>query len=247
MDVYEDSITTDAIRNIVPTTEDVIAHALTAGQSYLDADFGYFVGALVQGNVFWDTDRSGVFETIEMGLSPVTVTLTGTDMFGNTITKTVDTDSDGHFVFIVPEGDYTLTYDMADVTAINPALTDTTTPTSFTFHATPGEDWHPVFDFGVDNSGSLGDRVWNDTNGNGIQDTGEIGIGNVTLYLCLTTPCDAASSLATTTTDPTGMYKFSGLGDGTFYVSVNPATLPAGYTPTGEGDPGTACTRSCDN
>ena len=43
------------------------------------------------------------------------------------------------------------------------------------------------------------------------------------------------------------MYKFSGLGDGDFYVSVNPATLPAGYTPTGEGDPGTSCVGFCDN
>jgi len=29
---------------------------------------------------------------------------------------------------------------------------EATTDTSYTFHAYPGEDWHPVFDFGVDNS-----------------------------------------------------------------------------------------------
>ena len=42
VDVYEDSITTDGVRDIVPTTPDVRDVDLTAGQDVLTADFGYF-------------------------------------------------------------------------------------------------------------------------------------------------------------------------------------------------------------
>ncbi len=113
----------------------------------------------------------------------MTVTITGIDMFGNPVSATVDTDADGHFVFIVPEGDYTLTYSTPDVLAIDPTLQDATTPTSIAFHAYPGEDWHPVFDFGVDNSGKIGDLVWNDADASGTKNGSEIGLPNVTVDL----------------------------------------------------------------
>ncbi len=38
-------------------------------------------------------------------------------------------------------------------------------------------------DFGYRGTGSVGDRVWNDTNGNGVQDAGETGINGVTVQL----------------------------------------------------------------
>jgi len=44
----------------------------------------------------------------------VTVTLTGTDMFGNPISKTTTTDADGHFTFIVPEGTIPQLHHVAD-------------------------------------------------------------------------------------------------------------------------------------
>ncbi len=230
VDVYEDSITTDGVRNIVPTTANVIYKNLGPAETYLAADFGYFRGARVEGNVFWDEDRNGLFDGDETGLTPVTVTLTGTDMFGNPVSATVDTDPDGHFVFIVPEGDYTLTYDMADVLAIDPSLGDQTTPAAYTFHAFPGENWYENthFDFGVDNSGAIGDLVWNDANGDGLS-AGEPGLPGVTVDLYDST---GKIWLATTATDANGIYHFYGLPDGTYVVQVNPATLPAGYTQT---------------
>ncbi len=45
VDVYEDSITSDGVRDIVPTTPDVRDVDLTPGQDVLTADFGYYVGA----------------------------------------------------------------------------------------------------------------------------------------------------------------------------------------------------------
>ena len=67
-----------------------------------------------------------------------------------------------------------------------------------------------------DCSASVGDFVWNDLNGNGIQDSGEPGLGGVTVSLHKTT----TALVATTTTDANGYYIFSGLcvPDVTYYL-----------------------------
>ena len=51
---------------------------------------------------------------------------------------------------------------------------------------------------------AIGDRVWLDANGNGIQDTGEPGVGGVAVSLL-----NGTTVVATTTTDATGAYSFS--------------------------------------
>ncbi len=70
---------------------------------------------------------------------------------------------------------------------------------------------------------SLGDRVWEDTNKNGIQDAGEQGIANVTvkLYDC------SGNLLAQTTTDANGYYLFGNLNAGSYTVQF---VKPSGYT-----------------
>ncbi len=69
---------------------------------------------------------------------------------------------------------------------------------------------------------SLGDKVWNDVNQNGIQDNGEAGITNVTvkLYNCL------GVLVNTTTTDVNGIYHFNNVPAGDYYVEF---TAPSGY------------------
>lgn len=60
----------------------------------------------------------------------------------------------------------------------------------------------------------LGDRVWLDTDCDGIQDGGEAGVKDITvkLYAC------AGGLIATTTTDAAGLYEFCGLDAGDYYV-----------------------------
>ncbi len=71
---------------------------------------------------------------------------------------------------------------------------------------------------------SLGNLVWADTNNNGVVDGSEAGISGVTVRLIA---ADGATVLQTTTTDGSGLYLFSGLPPGTYYVEVVP---PPGAT-----------------
>jgi len=69
-------------------------------------------------------------------------------------------------------------------------------------------------------SGSIGDFVWNDLNGNGVQDAGEPGLAGLTVML-------GGAASATTTTDASGGYQFTGLSAGNYSVTVG---TPAGFT-----------------
>ena len=120
----------------------------------------------------------------------------------------------------------------------------------------PGEE-HLTSDFGlnwvpprtqiqqtsrVDAPGAIGDFIWNDANGDGVQDPGEIGLGgiDVTLYrpirtaMAFTTPWRRPTR---TTTDASGHYIFDGVVPGAYVVEVDPTNLPAGWNPAPTGDP----------
>ncbi|HPM85054.1 MAG TPA: SdrD B-like domain-containing protein, partial [Candidatus Anammoximicrobium sp.] len=81
--------------------------------------------------------------------------------------------------------------------------------------------------------GSLGDRVWFDTNANGRQDTGEPGLAGVTVCLAGDINNDGSTEYtATATTDSNGIYQFAGLPAGGYTVTVDTATLPANFVAT---------------
>ena len=59
---------------------------------------------------------------------------------------------------------------------------------------------------------NIGDRVWLDTNGDGVQDAGEPGVSGVVVNLY----DESGVLIATTTTDNTGAYSFDNLAPGTY-------------------------------
>lgn len=83
------------------------------------------------------------------------------------------------------------------------------------------------------NNGVLGDRVWLDTDGDGVQDAGEPGIPGVTVELYDST---GTTLIATTTTGFDGYYLFPNLetsaGGIEYVVRVDPTTLPGNLTQT---------------
>ena len=73
-------------------------------------------------------------------------------------------------------------------------------------------------------SGTVGDFVWRDTNGDGVQDAGEPGIAGVTVTLRI--GCAAGNAL-TTTTDSAGAYHFANLASGNYQLEF---IRPAGFS-----------------
>ena len=76
-------------------------------------------------------------------------------------------------------------------------------------------------DFGLVAPATIGDRVWNDADGNGA-DNGEPGVPGVTVILKDTNGVEVAR----TTTDANGNYRFTGLVPGTYAVDIE---VPAGF------------------
>jgi len=86
---------------------------------------------------------------------------------------------------------------------------------------------------------SLGNRVWYDTNDNGILDAGEVGVSGVTVNLYKdngSTPgvYDSGDTLAgTATTDSNGYYRFDNLGAGDYIVVIPHSNFSSGTAPLG--------------
>ncbi len=79
--------------------------------------------------------------------------------------------------------------------------------------------------------GEIGDLVWEDMNGNGLQDIGEGGVSGVIVSLYNPGSDNVPGGgddtlLYTTTTNSNGQYSFTGLPQGYYYVKVD---LPTGY------------------
>jgi uncharacterized repeat protein (TIGR01451 family) len=75
--------------------------------------------------------------------------------------------------------------------------------------------------------GSIGDRVWRDVDGDGVQDAGEPGTDGVTVSLSL-----SGSPVATAVTAAGGFFSFTDVDPDTYAVSIQAATLPPGTVPT---------------
>jgi hypothetical protein len=215
---------------MVPTSGGEQAIALAAGQQNLTADFGFASGAVVEGAVFQDNNVNALFDTGDAPLAGITVTLSGTDSNNQPVSRTTTTDADGEFVFLVPPGSYTVTYTYAG------PLTLTTTPTAYIINPVAGEEVEDL-DFGRILPGAVGDTIYADNNGNGIQDAGEPGLAGVLVELYQGSTF--TTLLGSTTTDAAGRYLFRNLVDGTYgaRIDVSAGSLPPGYAPTPTGDP----------
>lgn len=180
--------------------------------------------------VFVDmTDDCNGGQTGSTPIAGATVQLT----YGN-ITKTTTTDAFGYYLFTELCAGY---YEVA-IISVPEAYDEYTLSTPGSYNVTLANDDSKFYDadFGycppVDDcqgEGVIGDYIWLDANCDGIQNHGvEFGIAGVTVYLK-----DAQDNiLQTKVTNGSGLYKFTGLCAGTYYVFVDESTLPEGYTPT---------------
>mgnify|MGYP000429284915 CR=1 FL=1 len=74
----------------------------------------------------------------------------------------------------------------------------------------------------------IGDRIWNDRDGDGVQDAGEGGLANVIVFIDVNDDGSRDAGEPFDTTDATGAYDITDLAAGNYTVRVDAATLPAG-------------------
>jgi protocatechuate 3,4-dioxygenase beta subunit len=188
--------------------------------------------------VWVDLDGDGVQGTGEPGLPGVVLVLTDgagdpvVDASGTPVGP-VTTDADGAYAFtgLVP-GTYTVTVDtVATGAVLDPYLpttahaggdsaTDSSTG-SETSRTLVGGESDASLDFGFRPLWAIGDRVWLDSDRDGVQDVGEPGFPDVTVRLL-----DAGGvPVVSTTTDADGRYVFDLLepGDYTVEYVLDPA------------------------
>ncbi|HCT1797114.1 TPA: MSCRAMM family adhesin SdrD, partial [Staphylococcus aureus] len=199
------------------------------GKDNLSADLGIYKPKYNLGDYVWeDTNKNGIQDQDEKGISGVTVTLK--DENGNVL-KIVTTDADGKYKFTdLDNGNYKVEF----------TTPEGYTPTTVTSGSDIEKDSNGLTTTGVINGAdnmtldsgfyktpkyNLGNYVWEDTNKDGKQDSTEKGISGVTVTL----KNENGEVLQTTKTDKDGKYQFTGLENGTYKVEFE---TPSGYTPT---------------
>lgn len=144
------------------------------------------------------------------------------DKDGNPVTTTTDENGNYQFTGLAP-GNYKVsivdptTGDLAGLINTQAYNGRNATEASVTI----GDSSVQGVDFGFVKPATIGDRVWNDKDHNGV-DNGEPGVPGVTVILK-----DASGNeVARTTTDANGNYRFEGVLPGTYSVSIE---VPSGY------------------
>ena len=127
------------------------------------------------GDKVWeDTNGDGKEDPDEnTGIPNVPVVIVDKD--GNEVTRTVS-DEDGNWKVDVEPGEYTVRYEPGDRTPSDKEQVERTITVE------PGKDRDDI-DLGVLPSGSVGDRVWNDEDGDGKQGENEKGLENVVVLV----------------------------------------------------------------
>jgi large repetitive protein len=200
--------------------------------SFLDADFGFTSQPLgnIGDTVYSDTNGNSRQDPGEPGISGRNITLTGAGPdgqfgTGDDVTRGVSTDGSGKYSFPnLPLGNYRVRVDNPPENS-NPTQAP---PQSITLTGTNRSFLDADFGYNPQQGqlGTIGDFVFNDANGNSIQEPDERGIPNIEVTL----RDSNGTPIATTRTDSNGRYGFPNRPPGNYRVTVN--TAPSGFSPT---------------
>jgi len=238
--------------NASPSTGLTEVINLAAGQVDLTVDGGLVLKHGAIGDlVFLDSNGNGIQDTGEAGVAGVTVSLKGAGLDGtwgtaDDVSRTTTTDANGKYLFseLQTDQNYQVTfnnvpagYEFTQANAGTDRAKDSNAAADGTtagIYLAPAET-NTTIDAGlVGKKGSIGNFVWLDSNGNGLQDATEAGIGGITVKLTGAgndgTFGTADDTTATTTTSSTGAYLFSGLSAGAYTVAFSGISSTQAFT-----------------
>ena len=184
--------------DVFPTTGYTSTVTLTSGETNNDIDAGVYQAGNIGNWVWIDNNVDGIQNNAETGMDGVTVNLyndIGLDGTpdGAAIASTV-TAGGGYYTFYglsagdyivefeIPVGHLVTTQDAGSSTEATDSDADPSTGLSHSFSLSVGSDNFDV-DMGLYQQATIGELVWHDIDGDGIQDGGEPGIDNVLVSL----------------------------------------------------------------
>ena len=214
------------------------------------------VKSSIAGRIYADNNNNGTIDGGEPGIAGVTLSISGTDVFGNTVTHApVISDSSGNYLFDSLEQANSTGYTITETqpsgyadgletagsassgAAPGGAVSATVGSNTITGIVLDKDQVATAYNFGELRNNKLSGAVFADVNNNGAKDAGDPGISGVTVTLTGTDARGAAVN-ATTTTNSAGAYSFSNVLPGSYQIAE---TQPTAYadgidtvgTPTG--------------
>ena len=241
-------------------------YTLTSGEHNITVDAGFYKPVTIGDRVWIDRDYNGIQDINETNLSGVRVYLVVDDVVqdGNGSTSDIhrDTNATGYiFKDLMPGPRYSVKFDLTalnashnyrftlqDVSSADDNNDSDANATGYVFSATPisfSDDTNLSFDAGVYEPVIIGDFVWHDINGNGMQDTNEPGIADVNVTLLINGVVQPSIWVET---NSTGGYLFDDSYDlkPDHNYSVQFTNIPANFVFTTQNAQGSSDTNDSD-
>ncbi|MEI7770365.1 MAG: SdrD B-like domain-containing protein, partial [Chloroflexales bacterium] len=198
------------------------------------------------GDTVWDDlNRNGIQDAGEPGVPGVTVTLYNASTNTQVGTPQI-TDAYGYYQYVqLPPDRYYLVFsDLPTGYFFTPQGQGDNSAADSDADPISGQtavidllsnQSEPAWDAGIYTLASMGDRVWLDVNGNGVQDAGEAGANDLVVTLYRADGTEVAHTTTAAVDGEDGIYRFSDLLPDRYYLTFS--GLPAGYifSPTDSG------------
>jgi uncharacterized protein (DUF2141 family) len=184
-------------------------------------------GASIAGNVFKDLNKNNVKDGSDTGFGSVTMFLdSNKNGIKDSTEKTATTDSSGNYKFAgLSAGSYRVREVVPSGFKVSSPSTGFTDVTVTTNQAVTGKNFadQPTT---VATTGTISGKVFNDTDGDGVLDTGETGRSSVRVFLDKDKDGIFDSTEPNKLTDSSGNYSFAGIANGSYRVRV---VKPSGF------------------
>ena len=190
------------------------------------------------GDYVWDdANQNGIQDVTEVGIEGIDVYLTGVTSVGDSVNLMTTTDADGFYAFDgLDQGFYMLEFETPPNHVVtyqdigNEALDSDPDPTT---GKTPGfpisqGEYEDRWDAGLivlDEKIDIGDKVWYDTNHDGLQGSLEAGVEGIVVRL---REMSSNNIIAVDVTDILGNYLFEDVLPGDYKVEFSMASFPPG-------------------